>query len=79
MFKLGSKIKVVKLNNEKMMNLWGGYDDLSSLLNKEGVITSIISPDTKYEKYGVEFEDFKAQITRERTGYILDQDEIILL
>lgn len=60
------KVKVVKLNEKKAMNLWGGYDDLTNLLGQTGTVTNVVSPNTDYERYSIEFDDVVAQITRER-------------
>lgn len=74
--KLKDKVKVVKLIEKEAMNLWGGYDDLTDLLDQTGTITRVISPDTKYEQYGIEFDDYFAQMTRERTGIIFTADQL---
>jgi len=71
-----NKVKVIKLNEEKAMNLWGGYDDLTVLLNQTGIVTKIVNPDTKYEMYGIEFDDEFAQITRERTGILFSVEQL---
>lgn len=73
-----SRVKVIKLPKEKMMNLWGGYDDLTGLLGETGVIKNIYSPGTQYEQYGIEFDDDFAQLTRVRTGVIFAADELEL-
>lgn len=73
---LKNKVKVIKLNEEKAMNLWGEYDDLTGLLGQTGTVTKIVNPDTKYERYGIEFDDDLAQITRERTGIIFSLEQL---
>lgn len=74
--KLKDKVKVIELIEEKAMNLWGGYDDLTVLLGQTGTVTSVVNPDTAYEQYGIEFEDNFAQMTRERTGIIFSADQL---
>lgn len=74
--KINDRVKVVKLTQKEAMNLWGGYDDLTELLDQTGTVTRIISPDTKYEQYGLVFDDYGAQLTRERTGIIFYADQL---
>jgi len=76
---LKDKVKVVKLVEEKAMNLWGGHDDLTGLLGQTGTVTRVINPDTKYEQYGLEFDDDYAQMTRVRTGIIFSADQLELV
>lgn len=73
------KVKVVKLNEEKAMNLWGGYDDLTNLLGQTGTVTNVVSPNTDYERYSIEFDDVVAQITRERTGIIFTAEQLEII
>lgn len=73
---LRGRVKVIKLPQEKAMNLWGGYDDLTGLMGQTGTITTVISPDTEYEQYGIEFDDDFAQLTRVRTGIIFSADQL---
>ena len=70
------KVKVVKLDKDEMMNLWGGYDDVTHLLGQIGVVTRIINPDTDYEQYGLMFDDYDAQSTRVRTGIIFNANQL---
>jgi hypothetical protein len=74
--KFNDKVTVIKLNEQKAMNLWGGYDDLTVLLGKTGFVTNILNPDTNYEQYGIEFDDYLAQVTRERTGIIFYAEQL---
>lgn len=74
--KLKDKVKVVKLIQKEAMNLWGDYDDLTDLLGQTGTITRVLSPDTKYEQYGIVFDDYSAQLTRERTGILFYADQL---
>lgn len=76
---LEDKVKVVKLNEEKVMNLWGGYDDLTNLLGQTGTVTNVVSPNTDYERYSIEFDDVVAQITRERTGIIFTAEQLEII
>ena len=66
----------MKLNEEKAMNLWGGYDDLTCLLGETGIITKVVNPDTSYERYGIEFDDDSAQLTRVRTGILFSAEQL---
>lgn len=73
------KVKVIEIPMEKMMNLWGGYDDLTPLIGETGTIVSTIYPDSNFKKHGIEFDNWFPQSIRERTGVIfsIDQLEII--
>lgn len=77
--KIKDKVKVIELIEEQAMNLWGGYDDLSGLLDQTGTVTSIINPDTEYERYGIEFDNDFAQMTRERTGIIFSANQLDII
>jgi hypothetical protein len=70
------RVKVLKVPQEKVMNLWGGYDDVTGLIGQTGTITRIISPDTEYEQYGIEFDDDFAHLTRQRTGIIFSEEHL---
>jgi hypothetical protein len=74
--KLGDKVKVVKLNHDKYMNLWGGYDDTTVFLNQTGTITNHYDEGQLCERYGIEFDDDWAQLTRVRTGLIFSKDQL---
>ena len=71
----GTRVKVIKVKQEKMMNLWGGYDDVTSLLQQIGVIKRVYDSG-EYENYGIEFDDYMAQLTRERTGIVFYKDDL---
>lgn len=79
MIYIGDKVKVVNLKKEEMMNLWGGYDDITIFSDKIATVVDVYDRDEIYEKYALEFEHFGAQITRERTGYVFGKEEIELI
>lgn len=79
MINFGDKVRVIKVKSEKAMNLWGGFDDISWLVGLEATVKSIYDKDTPSEMYGLEFEHWGAQVTRDRTGYVFDKEEIELL
>lgn len=74
MINCGDRVKVINLEQEKAINLWGGYDDLTCFLNAEGTVTSIIDG----VRYGIEFDDDFAYITRKRTGFIFREQDLEL-
>lgn len=75
--KCGDRVKVVKIEQDKVMNLWGGYDDTKIFLNETATINSILS-DSHYE-FGLEFDNEWIQLTRVRTGLLFSKEQLELI
>ena len=58
------------------MNLWGGVDELTCLLNEVGTVRSIYEGGSSY---GIEFDGDYAQLTRERTEVIFTPEQLQLI
>jgi hypothetical protein len=72
----GDKVKVSYVDRDKEMNLWGGYDDVTLFVDAVGTIKTIYDKGKLCERYGIEFEDYRVQITRERTGLIFSRKQL---
>ena len=79
MINIGDKIKIVKVKKDEAMNMWGGYDDITIFVGKEAVVTDVLDRGKVCEMYSTEFDHWGAQVTRERTGYIFNKEEIELV
>ena len=72
----GDKVKVTKVIQDKEMNLWGGYDDVTLFVNATGTVRNVYDKDTICENYGIEFDDDWVQLTRERTGLLFSKEQL---
>lgn len=78
-FNCGDRVKVVHLESDKLMNLYNGYDDVTSMLYAVGEIKSISNPGQPGARYGIEFDEDYAQILRLRTGIIFKDHQLKLV
>jgi hypothetical protein len=70
--KKGDKVKVIKLSQEKMPNMWGTPIDLRPLLEEMGEIEVAYTDGT----YGIKFDDDNAYLIRRCTGVLFREDEL---
>ena len=72
----GTKVKVTKVTRDKEMNLWGGYDDVTVFVNATGTIKNVYDAGTICENFGIEFDDYWVQLTRDRTGLLFSKEQL---